>query len=174
MAEEQSSWSTLAKVLTGLAGLVTAIVTFYTTVYKPDTHSKESPATVVVLPAAGSASSITPSPTTSAATTPVETKPATPNMVGGWQVHGNFQNGAPYAGRLNSQPTPISRWARRGSQPRRVRGDGNVLHATWLWMVSTTSMVTRCNFAACWAALPKEAMHGQDRVRIRPEWALSS
>jgi hypothetical protein len=45
-------------------------------------------------------SSITPSPTTFSPTTPVETKPATPNMVGGWQVHGNFQNRAPYAGQI--------------------------------------------------------------------------
>jgi hypothetical protein len=109
MAEEQSSWSTLAKVLTGLAGLITAIITFYTTVYKSDTHPKETPVTVVVQPTpVGSppavAGSMAPSVESAAALSPaartVEAKPATPSMVGSWQLRGNFQNGAPYAGQV--------------------------------------------------------------------------
>jgi len=54
IAGEQSSWSTLAKVMTGAAGLLTAIVTFYTTFHKTDDHPKETTPTIVVQPAPSS------------------------------------------------------------------------------------------------------------------------
>lgn len=107
MGEEQSSWSTLAKVLTGIAGLITAIVTFYTTFYKPP---KESPAVVLVQPAPASSSPAAAGsvPTTaqsasmlSSTTAPVETRPTIPNMAGSWAVRGNFQDGTPYAGQID-------------------------------------------------------------------------
>jgi hypothetical protein len=110
MGEEQSSWSTLAKVLTGIAGLLTAIVTFYTTFHKPDTHPKEGPAMIVVQPvpvvsppaAASSAPPIAQGASMlSPATTAVETRPTVPNMAGSWLVHGNFQDGTPYAGQID-------------------------------------------------------------------------
>ena len=112
MAEEQSSWSTLAKVMTGAAGLLTAIVTFYTTFHKTDDHPKETTPTIVVQPAPSSTqpAASTPSPqvTQSAVTVPsatlADTRPAAPNLSGSWVLSGYFQNGTPYYGQVDLAP----------------------------------------------------------------------
>jgi hypothetical protein len=141
MGDEQSSWSTLAKVLTGIAGLITAIATFYATVYKPDTHPKEGsvPALVQAMPvnsqpaAAGPASpSVQTASSLSLATRPVETIPTTPNVTGSWQMRGNFQNGTPYAGQIDFASNSFFQMGAQGV---------TTASGSWSWDASSRNLV---------------------------------
>ena len=139
MAEEQSSWSTLAKVLTGVAGLLTAIVTFYTTFHKPDDHPKESPPTIVVQPAPAAAQPAGAAPgqvTQSAVTVPsatlVDTRPTSPNLAGSWQLSGYFQNGTPYYGQVDLAPNFYFQMGAQG-----VR----TAEGSWNWDAASRNLV---------------------------------
>ena len=140
MAEEQSSWSTLAKVLTGAAGLLTAIVTFYTTFHKPDDHPRESSPTVVVQPAPSSsqpvatppASQVSQSAVTVTSDPFVDSRPAAPNLAGSWQLSGYFQNGTPYYGQVDLAPNFYFQMGAQG-----VR----TAEGSWSWDAASRNLV---------------------------------
>ena len=136
MAEE-SSWSTLAKVLTGAAGLLTAIVTFYTTFHKPDDHPKETPATIIVQPAPAAQPSASPAAQVSQSAvlpsaTLVDTKPTAPNLSGSWQLSGYFQNGTPYYGQVDLAPNLYFQMGAQG-----VR----TAEGSWSWDTASRNLV---------------------------------